>query len=293
DDLVNYSEDETPIQRDMSKRPPDWITKRKITPDGVPIYSYGPKIVHQWSRDMMLLFLDCIEENLDVFWKHTYMFWTWLAKNVFTNKTPEALSQKFRQLRPDNKQIRNFKKKPENAKLIEKIERLYQLLNEKRTWSRDRDVNVNFKYPPGYNQEEANSENNITKPLPTVSLKIDESHLKLAKHLLKYSRSDDNADELRVTIAPELEKVLFMRPKSSKTLSKTADASITLYTDESRLEFKPLIYTLNEDLNKKDDLMSQEIGFVTDMVNNFNEQSTKYFRPPTLELRNEADDYMF
>ncbi|CAG8756527.1 14514_t:CDS:2 [Dentiscutata erythropus] len=319
DDRVSDSEFETPILRSKSKKQSDLCFKLTRTQDGIPTYSFGPRVQQYWSCDMIHLLMDCIEENIDVFWKNPTMFWDWLATNVFTNRSPPAIAQKFYELRPDKhskglRALKKLKNKSENTKLIEKIDRCFQRLYEKKTWSRDRDANVVFKYPPGYNPEQIFSENDIIRPLPTASLKINEPDLNFAKHLLKYSVDNDCAlskclgtnEKIRwpeliediapepqkcepvdwvdreANVDPELTRILFKGHKTMTTISAMANASVTLFPDDSKREFK----LFNKDLNNKNSLMAQEVGFITDIVNSFNEQ-----KEPSIPEQIKVDDY--
>ncbi|CAG8831782.1 16163_t:CDS:2, partial [Gigaspora margarita] len=286
DDRISDSEYESSVMRSKFKKQSDLCFKLTRTQDGIPTYSFGPRVQQYWSCDMIHLLMDCIEENVDVFWRHPTMFWDWLATNVFTNRSPFAIAQKFYELRPDKhskrlKALKKPKSKSEDTQLIEKIERCFQRLYEKKTWSRDRDVNVVFKYPPGFNPEQILSENDVIKPLPVVSLKINDSDLNFAKHLLKYA--DDN-DYREANAEPGLTKIFFNgNKKTMTTISAMADA---LLHDDSKLEFNPL----NKGLNNNNSLMAQEVGFITDIMNNFNEEK-KRSQPSTLD-QNKADDYV-
>ncbi|CAG8672320.1 17770_t:CDS:2 [Cetraspora pellucida] len=328
DDGITDSEYETLVQPFKSKKSPDLCFKLKRTDDGIPIYSFGPRVQQYWSCDMIHLLMDCIEANVDVFWKNPTMFWDWLATNVFTNRTPFAIAQKFYELRPDKhvkglRALKKLKKKSDDTKLIEKIERCFQRLYEKKTWSRDRDRNVMFKYPPGYDPEQISSEDTITRPLPAISLKIDESDLNFAKHLLKYSHSDDaytlskcsgTNDKIRW---PELKENLGREPQKcepfdwtdqtdqensdSMTISESADAnaSIALLPDDPKRKFKPLY----KGLTKKYSFLEQEVISITHIMNSLNEQKIRPQSPtsasdqkkrsqPPVSDQNKADDYM-
>ncbi|CAG8486895.1 34655_t:CDS:2, partial [Racocetra persica] len=308
DDGITDSEYETLVQPSKSKKSSDLCFKLKRTEDGVPTYSFGPRVQQYWSCDMIRLLMDCIEANVDVFWKNPTMFWDWLATNVFTNRTPFAIAQKFYDLRPDKhaKGLRALKKlkKKSDTQLIEKIERCFQRLYEKKTWSRDRDMNVTFKYPPEYDPEQILSENTITKPLPAISLKIDESDLNFAKHLLKYNYSDDvyalnkfsgASDKIRW---PELIENLGREPQKyepfdwtdqeensdsitiseetsdSMTVSKNANASIALLPDD-KLKFE----LFNQSSTRKYNLMEQEVKYIVNTLNSLNEKQ-KRPQPP-------------
>ncbi|CAG8445555.1 321_t:CDS:2 [Cetraspora pellucida] len=312
DDGITDSEYETLVQPFKSKKSSDMCFKLKRTDDGIPIYSFGPRVQQYWSCDMIHLLMDCIETNVDVFWKNPTKFWDWLATNVFTNRTPFAIAQKFYELRPDKhvkglRALKKLKNKSDDTKLIEKIERCFQRLYEKKTWSRDRDMNVMFKYPPGYDPKQILSEDNITKPPPAISLKIDESDLNFAKHLLKYSHSDDvyalskcsgTNDKIRW---PELKENLGREPQKcepfdwtdqensdSMTISESADAnaSIALLPDDSKREFK----SLYKGLTKKYSYLEQEIISITHTMNSLNEQKIRPQSPASDQ--NNADDCM-
>ncbi|CAG8789050.1 1795_t:CDS:2, partial [Racocetra fulgida] len=227
-DGITDSEYETLVQPSKSKKSSDLCFKLKRTEDGVPTYSFGPRVQQYWSCDMIHLLMDCIEANVD----------------------------KFYDLRPDKhaKGLRVLKKlkKKSDTQLIEKIERCFQ--------------------------RQRLSENTITKPLPAISLKIDESDLNFAKHLLKHSYPDDvykyepfdwtdqeeNSDS--ITISEE--------NSDSMTISKNANASIALLPDD-KLKFE----AFNKSLTRKYSLMEQEVRYIVNTLNSLNEKQ-KRPQPP-------------
>ncbi|CAG8585223.1 19304_t:CDS:1 [Gigaspora rosea] len=125
DDRISDSEYELSVMRSKSKKQSDLCFKLTRTQDGIPTYSFDPKVQLYWSCDMIHLLMDCIEENVDAFWRHHAMFLDWLATNMFTNRSPFAIAQKFYELRPDkhSKRLKAFKKpksKSDDLQLIEK-----------------------------------------------------------------------------------------------------------------------------------------------------------------------------
>ncbi|CAG8538569.1 9535_t:CDS:2, partial [Gigaspora rosea] len=57
------SEYEPSVLLSKSKKESDLCFKLTKTQDGIPTYSFGPRVQQYWSYDM--IHLDCIEENVD------------------------------------------------------------------------------------------------------------------------------------------------------------------------------------------------------------------------------------